>query len=112
MLWAFDYSLEGSTCLRQYLWAHSEDDVMAARRILTILTPDDLRSILDYLVGGYWERYLGWPDLLLWRRDYYTFVEVKLGGDKLADHQRNWIKGNKSRLGFPFRVMKLNRKAQ
>lgn len=110
MLWAFDYSLEGSARLRQYLWAHSEEAVMATRRMLTILSPNDVRSILDYLVGGYWERYVGWPDLLLWRSDCFTFVEVKLGRDKLSDEQRNWIKGNQSRFGFPFRVLKLHRK--
>jgi hypothetical protein len=111
MLWAFDYSLEGSARLRQHLWVHSEEAVMTARRMRAILTPGEVRSILDYLVGGYWERYVGWPDLLLSRRDCFTFVEVKLGRDKLSDDLRNWIKGNQSRLGFPFRVLKLHRRA-
>src|SRR3546814_12658598 len=46
MLWLFDYWRPMSSDLRQYLWAHREDDVNRARKLVGILAPSQIVSIL------------------------------------------------------------------
>ncbi len=67
MLWLFDYWRPMSSDLRQYLWAHRDSEVARARRLIEMLSPSQVVSILRYLVADYWGHYLGWPDLLLQR---------------------------------------------
>lgn len=109
MLWLFDYWRPMSSDLRQYLWAHREEDVDRARRLLEILAPFQITSILRYLIADYWGHYLGWPDLLLHRDNEILFVEVKSSSDRLSEDQKRWIADNHEHLGLPFRVVKLHR---
>lgn len=110
MLWLFDYWRPMSSDLRQYLWAHRETDVDRARRIVTMLEPTHIVSILRYLVSDYWGHYLGWPDLLLQRDDEVLFIEVKSSSDRLSGDQKRWIVDNHEHLKLPFRLVKLHRK--
>jgi hypothetical protein len=109
MLWLFDYWRPMSSDLCQYLWAHREGDVDRARRLIEILSPAQVVSILSYLVSDYWGRYLGWPDMLLQRADDILLVEVKSSNDRLSADQKRWISDNFERLGLPFRLIKLHR---
>jgi hypothetical protein len=109
LLWTFDYLQEGSAGLRQYLWAHREGDVERARRVAAVLGPGRTRTVLEYLVGDYWGRYLGWPDILAWRGEELCFVEVKLAPDHLSDEQRRWIEANQRVLLFPFKLFRIGR---
>ncbi len=109
LLWTFDYWLEPSADLRQYLWAHRSSDVEEARKILSILPGKTIARILEYLVGDYWGRYCGWPDLLLHRSNEFCFVEVKSSNDKLSEDQKSWIQGNAECLGLPFKIVKIHR---
>ncbi|MGH9643413.1 MAG: VRR-NUC domain-containing protein, partial [Terriglobales bacterium] len=102
LLWAFDYWLECSQRLRQYLWAEEIDAVSAARQILEVLPPQVVRRILRYLVDSYWTNFCGWPDLLVWRGSEFFFVEVKSSHDKLSEDQKHWISENHARLMLPF----------
>lgn len=111
MLWLFDYQRPMSSDLRQYLWAHREDDVDRARRLIEVLAPAQIVAILRYLVYAYWDRYLGWPDLLLHRDEEILLVEVKSSSDRLSTAQKEWIAGNHEHLRLPFRLVKLHRKA-
>jgi hypothetical protein len=110
MLWLFDYWRLLSADLRNYLWAHREDTVDRARRLIEILNPIQIVSILRYLIANYWEHYLGWPDLLLYRGDDILLIEVKSSGDKLSQEQKRWIADNHDQLQLPFRIVKLHRK--
>jgi len=105
----FDYWLETSEGLRQYLWAHRSDTVSTARRIVEMLSPLQLRSVLRYLIASYWERYLGWPDLLIAKDGSVQFVEVKSARDKLSEGQKRWIEDNGRYLGFTFKVLKIHK---
>lgn len=109
LLFLFDLWREPSRNLRQYLWAHRPADVDRARRLIELLEPDLIRRILVYLVEDYWERYLGWPDLLVHRGDAVRFVEVKSSGDKLGQEQKRWIADNHDQLHIPFELVKLHR---
>jgi VRR-NUC domain len=109
LLFMFDWCLSGSSALRQYLWAHRDADIKRARALLQLLPPDVVRLALAYLIGDYWRRYLGWPDLFVWNQTQYKFVEVKLGADKLSDDQRAWIEANANLLHFPFEILKIHR---
>lgn len=109
LLFAFDLGIEGSFGLRQYLWAHRQQDLARARQLLCVLPPEVVLTCLRYLLDSYWANYLGWPDLLAWRGDEFLFVEVKLSADKLSAEQRHWIEQNEERLGLPFRLFKIHR---
>lgn len=110
----YDYWLEPSRPLRQYLWAYTAEDEGRARILLRVLGPQRVKTILRYLAEHYWGRYLGWPDLFAWResQDRFLepqFVEVKSSGDKLSADQREWIEGNARQLRLPFRLAKVHR---
>lgn len=105
----FDYWRAPSERLRQYLWAHREDDVDRARRLIEILPPETIDAILRYLITDYWGRYVGWPDLLLYRDNEFMLVEVKSSSDRLSAEQMQWIAGNHYTLKLPFRIAKLHR---
>ena len=62
------------------------------------------------MIKNYWDRYLGWPDLFIYNKNQYFFVEVKSSKDKLSDNQKNWIKGNYEELKFPFKLLKIHKK--
>lgn len=112
LIWTFDYWIHHSYKLRQYLWAHEDRDVEAARKILEILPVADVKKILKYLVEHYWDRYIGWPDLILYNDvdDSFLFVEVKSSSDRLSDEQKDWIKDNYHRLRLPFNMVKIHKK--
>ncbi len=98
LLWLFDYWVPYSEGLRQYLWAYRKSDIEKARKIVEVLPPVSIQTVLRYLVGDYWGRYIGWPDLLAYRDDDFVFIEVKLSKDKLSDEQKRWIAGNVEHL--------------
>lgn len=109
LLWTFDYWTEPSRPLRQYLWAYKEDDLRRARKIVEILSLETVKNIVTYLAESYWDRYLGWPDLFLWKDDQYMFIEVKGSKDKLSEDQQNWVRENHSRLKLPFKLAKIHK---
>lgn len=110
LLGEFDRRTNDASSLRQYLWAHRDEDLESARRIVERLPVESTFAVLRYLIGGYWQNYLGWPDLLASRTSTVLFVEVKLSGDKLSDEQRRWIEANQERLHLPFRLAKIHRR--
>jgi hypothetical protein len=107
----FDYWLEPSRGLRQYLWAHRENDIETARQIVAAIPGAILIRIVEYLLGAYWDRYLGWPDILATRNGELLFVEVKSSSDKFSPDQKHWIQDNHQILKFPFEVLKLHRQS-
>jgi|GEM_PF-515421 len=109
LLFNFDIGIDGSYGLRQYLWAHRDEDLRRAREILSVVPADHSRRALRYLLDDYWGHYLGWPDIFAWRSNEFLFVEVKLSGDKLSDEQRSWIEGNSVAMRFPFKVFKIRK---
>lgn len=109
LLWIFDYWVEHSANLRQYLWAHRPQDITKARKIVSILPADTVLRILRYLVGDYWRRYVGWPDILVYNQREFFFAEVKSSKDKLSEDQKNWIRGNSVELHLPFKLVKIHK---
>lgn len=109
LVWLFDYWRFHSEGLRQYLWAHRPEDVDRAGRLVELLPPHTIIAILRYLVKDYWGRYLGWPDLLLYRLGEFRFVEVKSSSDRLSEDQKRWIADNHDILKLPFSIAKVHR---
>jgi len=107
--WLFDYSLESSTDFREYLWAHRDEDIQRARQLVTALPSDVTMRILRYLIGNYWGRFTGWPDLLIYDDDEFFFAEVKASKDKLSEEQKRWIRDNSRDLHLPFKLIKIHR---
>lgn len=110
LLWTFDYWIEPSKNLRECLWAHRKEDVAKAREIVSVLPTAITVRILRYLVGDYWGRHLGWPDLLVHRSNDFFFAEVKSSKDKLSEDQKQWIKGNAADLHLPFKLVKIHKR--
>ncbi len=109
LLWLFDYWLEPSANLRRYLHADEDDTRSRARVIVEALPPETIRRILEFLVGSYWERYLGWPDLLVHNERGFCLVEVKSARDKLSPVQMRWIAENKEHMHLPFVIVRVDR---
>ena len=65
--------------------------------------------ILRYLIRDYWGRYLGWPDLLVYKGTDWFLAEVKASGDKLSDDQKRWIQDNYQHLHLPFKLVKIHK---
>lgn len=112
--WAYDYWLEPSRALRQYLWAYTQEDEERARTMVEVLGAPRIKQLLSFLAEDYWRRYLGWPDLLTWQAASdgpidLALVEVKSSGDRLAEDQRTWICHNAGTLRLPFRLVKVHR---
>lgn len=113
LLWLFNYWTRYSHPLRQYLWAYERRDLVRARIILRVLGPTRIREILTYLVDGYWQRYLGWPDLLAWnRRREFFFAEVKSSSDRVREDQLRWLKDNAAILRLPVKIIKVHRRGE
>jgi hypothetical protein len=110
LLWVFDYWVQPSARLRQYLWAHRPEDVVKARQVTSVLPAEATRGVLRYLVTAYWRRYCGWPDLLVHGEAGFFFAEVKSSKDKLSEDQKNWIRGNSAELRLPFKMVKIHKR--
>lgn len=108
----FDYWIKHSSDFRQYLWAHRASDIDTAKKILNILSPIVIKRILEFLIQDYYQRYLGWPDLLAYREEEYFFTEVKSSKDKLSEDQKNWIRNNAKYLELPFKIYKIHKSSQ
>jgi hypothetical protein len=111
LLELFDYWLEPSFPIRNYLWAYRDEHVHAARVLVSVLPTRIVIEILRYLAEDYWGRYVGWPDLFVWKGDAFCFVEVKGSGDKLSEDQKGWVADNAERLRLPFKIVKLHKTA-
>jgi len=109
MLWTFDYWVEPSTSLREYLWAHRPEDIARARTLVAVLPVKTTKRVLRYLVEDYWRRYCGWPDLFVYRPTELFFAEVKSSKDRLSEDQKRWIRDNSAHLHLPFQLVKVLR---
>jgi VRR-NUC domain-containing protein len=103
----FDQWLGPSEDLRQYLWAHRNEQIQVARQLINILPSVALIEMLRYLIEDYWGRRAGWPDLLVYRDNEFFFAEVKSAGDKLGKSQERRVRDNRERLHFPFKLVKV-----
>ena len=55
----FDNWLAPSVGLRQYLWAHRRESIETARKLIELIPPVILKTVLGYLVLNYWGTLLG-----------------------------------------------------
>lgn len=111
LLRLFDYWIEPSSGIRQYLWAHRSSDIERAHQLIQILSVDEICRVLKYLVADYWRRYIGWPDLLVYKSDEHFFAEVKSSSDKLREGQKKWIYANTLELHLPFKLVKIHKQS-
>ena len=105
----FDTWLAPSVGLRQYLWAHRPDSIETARKLIELIPPVVLKTVLGYLVLNYWGHYSGWPDLLVRRTNQWFLAEVKSCRDKLNNNQKRWIEDNHRYLHLPFKLVQVHR---
>ena len=101
--------LAPSVGLRQYLWAHRREAIETARKLIELIPPVVLKTVLGYLVLNYWEHHSGWPDLLVYRANQWFLAEVKSCSDKLNENQKRWIEDNHRYLHLPFKLVQVHR---
>jgi hypothetical protein len=109
LLELFDNWLAPSVGLRQYLWAHRRESIETARKLIELIPPVILKTVLGYLVLHYWGHYSGWPDLLVYRANQWFLAEVKSWRDKLNENQKRWIEDNHRYLHLPFKLVQVAR---
>ena len=63
LLRLFDSWLAPSAGLREYLGAHRRESVETARKLIELIAPAVLKTVLGYLILHYWGHRSGWPDL-------------------------------------------------
>lgn len=108
--WLFDFWLERSYGFRQFLWAHRQEDIDKAKKVMLALGVENLRKVLDYMSMDYWHNFCGWPDLLVYNDNELFFAEVKSSKDKLSEDQKNWLLGNSEHMGFTAKILKICRR--
>ena len=109
LLRLFDNWLAPSVGLRQYLWADRRETVETARKLIELIPPVVLKTVLGYLVLNYWGHRSGWPDLLVYRTNQWFLAEVKSCSDKLNENQKRWIEDNHRYLHLPFKLVHVRR---
>src|SRR5436190_14366077 len=109
LLELFDNWLAPSVGLRQYLWAHRRESIETARKLIELISPVVLKTVLGYLVLNYWGHRSGWPDLLVYRANQWFLAEVKSCSDKLNENQKRWIEDNHRHLHLPFKLVQVHR---
>jgi hypothetical protein len=109
LLELFNNWLAPSVGLRQYLWADRRERIETARKLIELMPPVTLKTVLGYLVLNYWEHYSGWPDLLVYRENQWILAEVKSWNDKLNENQIRWIEDNHRHLHLPFKLVQVHR---
>ena len=109
LLELFDNWLAPSVGLRQYLWAHRPETIATAPKLIELIPPVALKTVLGYLVTNYWGHYSGWPDLLVYRENHWFLAEIKSWSDKLNENQKRWIEDNHHALRLPFKLVKVHR---
>jgi VRR-NUC domain len=87
------------------LWAHRNEQIRVARQLIDILPSVALVDMPQYLIEDFWGRRAGWPDLLVYLDNEFFFAEVKSADDKLGKSQERWIRDNRERLHFPFKLV-------
>ena len=109
LLRLFDSWLAPSAGLRHYLGAHRRESIETARKLIELIPPAVLKTVLGYLVLNYWEHRSGWPDLLVYRADQWFLAEIKSWRDKLNENQKRWIEDNHRYLHLPFKLVQVHR---
>jgi hypothetical protein len=107
LLGLFENWLAPSVGLRQYLWAHRRESIETARKLIELIPPVVLKTVLGYLALNYWGHYSGWPDLLVYRANQWFLAEVKSWRDKLNENQKRWIEDNHRYLHLPFKLVQV-----
>jgi hypothetical protein len=87
----------------------SSEQLQVARQLIEILPPGSIINSLRYLIEDYWGRRAGWPDLIIFREKEFFFAEVKSATDKLGKSQQRWLRDNRERLHFPFKLVEVQR---
>lgn len=55
------------------------------------LQPEQISSVLLEMAGNLKENARGFPDLFIWNKDSYSFIEVKSPNDQLSAQQLYWL---------------------
>jgi hypothetical protein len=80
-----------------------------ARKLIELIPPAVLKTVLGYLVLHYWAHRSGWPDLLVYRPHQWFLAEIKSWRDKLNENQKRWIEDNHRYLHLPFKLVQVHR---
>jgi hypothetical protein len=105
----FDLWLGPSDDLGLYFGGRRSVQIQVARQLIEILPSASIVEMLRYLVEDYWGRRSGRPNLIIFRDNEFFFAEVKSATDKLGTSQQRWLRDNRERLHFPFKLVEVRK---
>jgi len=105
----YDYFLEVSTGLREYLWVCNTESEELTRAALEIIPKDMVIKMIMWTIEDFWDRHHGWPDLFIYDNKEFLFVEVKSPKDRLSLDQMRWFKWAIENH-IPCEICRLNKK--
>lgn len=60
-------------------------------RLISLLTPEQIHAVLLEMAYNLRENTRGFPDLLVWDENEYSFIEIKSPTDHLSSRQLHWL---------------------
>jgi hypothetical protein len=84
-----------------------EDLLLHLTQCYQLLDTDQIGIVLLEMAKNLKEYSKGFPDLLVWKGDTYTFIEVKSPNDHLSAHQVFWLSFFKE-IGVQAKVLRVN----
>ena len=85
----------------------NEDLLANLAKLYQLLDTDQIGIVLLEMAKNLKEYSKGFPDLLIWKGDTYTFIEVKSPNDHLSAHQVFWLSFFKE-MGVQAKVLRVN----
>ena len=105
----YDYFLECSKNLREYLWVYNTESENITRKFLEVVPDNITIKLILWGIEHFWDRQTGWPDLFLVKEKEFLFVEVKTPHDKLSPDQMNWFEWVISNKIFNCEICKIKK---
>lgn len=105
----FEELLAPSESLRDYLWVNDDKAVELGRIALSVIPQSLVLKCIDWAIRGFWQRYSGWADLLIFKTGEFKFVEVKSPNDELSLDQMNWFEWAIEEVHIPCEILRVQK---
>jgi hypothetical protein len=92
-----------------YLGGRQTEHIQVARQLIEMLPSASIVEMLRYLVEDYWAAVRDGQNLIIFRDNEFFFAEVESATDKLGKSHQRWLRDNRGRLHFPFKLIEVRK---